>query len=312
LAGSFQPTPSFFDFLISLMLIINFIKETYIKEIFFVFYILFLWSVTFLIKPKREYRNIWLGILTIWSLISVFIHSYILSQESITFRYKNMYLMSEGFIYIICGVLFLSLLVRYSTNIKFIYFLSPILAIPWFFEFIKDQHLTPFVALFIALLIYCLWKRKIWAFMLMFWSGLTYFGLNYSYILNKFRFKIPIMGELVRQIIQHPFVGSGFNKTLSPDNMIFLDKQQLWLWRYNDFLNLGAQLGIVALFCSLFFISGILSRIRANWHLILAITMILIMSSQSIMFFADKAVTYLFLTGLIILNSYKKEAADVV
>lgn len=311
LAGCFQPAPSLFDFLISLVLVINFIPETYIKEIFFVFYTLLLLCFSFMIKPKRDYRSIWLGLITIWSLVSVFIHSYFLSKESITFRYKNMYLMSEGFIYILVGVLLLYMLVRYTTNIKFMYFLTPILLMPWFFEFSVESHLTPFVALFCALLIFFIWKKNKWASCLMFWSGLIYFGLNYAHILSRFRFKIPIMSDLIKQIIQHPFVGSGFNKTLSPDNMVFLDKQQLWLWRYNDFLNLGAQLGILALILCAGFAIENLRRIKINIHLILAITMILIMSAQSIMPFVDKAVTYIFLTGLFIVSSYKKEELNV-
>jgi hypothetical protein len=303
----FQPAPSLFDFLISLMLVINFIQETYIKEIFFVFYTLLLLCLTFIFKPKRNYQNIWLGLIAIWSLIGVFIHSFILSKESIVFRYKNMYLMSEGFIYILVGILFLYILIKYTTNIKFLYFLFPVLIMPWVYEFKKDSHFTPFVALFLALLIFFLIKKRYWISMLMFWAGLVYFGLNYTAVLGRFAYKIPVMKGLVKQIIQHPFVGSGFNHTLDYNNMIFLEKAQKWLWRYNDFLNIGAQLGIIASIFCLIFTFLTLIRIKINIHLILAITMILIMSVQSIMFFVDKAVTYIFLTGLFIVSSYKKE-----
>ena len=311
LADSFRPAPSFFDFLVSLILVINFIPQTYKKEIFFVFYTLFLFCLTFIVKPRRNYRSIWLSLIAVWSLLSVFIHSYILSKESIVFRYKNMYLMSEGFIYILAGILLLYILVKYTTNIRFLFFLTPILLMPWFFEFSVENHLTPFAALYLALIIYFLIKRRRWITLLMGWGGIILFCFKHTHILTRFRFKIPVISELLSQIAQHPFIGNGFNKTLNPDNMVFLDKQQLWLWRYNDFLNLGTQLGVISLVLCLGFVFETLIRIKIGWHLVLAITMILVMSFQSIMPFVDKAVTYIFLTGLFIVSSYKKEELNV-
>lgn len=300
----FSPAPSCFDFLISLMLVINFIKTTYIKEIFFIFYTLFLWCISLMIKPKRNYTNIWLVTLLIWSLISVFIHSYLIYTESIIFRYKNMYLMSEGFIYILCGVMFLNLLIKYSTNLKFLYLLIPILSMPWFFEFSVENHLTPIFALAAAILIYSIIKKIRWCSILMMWIGIIYFGLNYQHILNRFRFKIPVMKALVLQIINHPFIGNGFNKTLNYDNMIFLQDKQLWLWRYNDFLNIGSYLGIIGLICAIMFVYGETVKL-SGIKLVITFAMILIMSFQSIMFFVDKAVAYLFITGLFIYNTEK-------
>lgn len=305
----FNPLPSFFDFLISLMLIINFIQADYIKEIFFVFYTLFLLCLTFVLKPEREYKNFWLGVLAIWALGSVFIHSFFLSKESITFQYKNMYLMSEGFIYILAGILFLTILIRYSTNLKFLFLLSPLLLKPWIFDFSKDSHLTPFVALYLSILIYSLIKKKNYASSILFWSGLFIFTIKHNFIITKFRFKIPVMKELLDQITRHPIVGNGFNESFSPYNkMILIPNQQFqWFWRYNDFLNLGSQLGAIALILSVLFALSTLKNIKSGFYLILAITMLLIMSSQSIMFFTDKATTCLLLIGLIILSSYKKE-----
>lgn len=312
LVGCFQPAPSVFDIFIAFILIINFIPETYIKEIFFVFYTWFLLCLTFMFKAKRQYSNVWLGLLVLWSLVNVFIHSYFISQESITFKYKNMYLMSEGFIYIICGAIFLNIVVRYSKNIKFIYLLSPVLLMPWFFEFSKDHHLTPFVALFLSLIIYSVIKKRLWVSFLLLAPGLVYFYIKHTWVLSKFRFKIPMVKELVSQIIQHPFVGSGFNKTLNADNMVFLFKENLWLWKYNDFLNIGSQLGITALILCVLLAFKILNTMKSGVCFVLSLTLILIMSAQSIMFFVDKAVSYLLLTGMFVVNNYKKEAINVM
>ena len=48
----------------------------YQRQIFFVFYCIFLISLTIFLKPYRNYTSIPLALLVIWSLISVFIHSY--------------------------------------------------------------------------------------------------------------------------------------------------------------------------------------------------------------------------------------------
>lgn len=318
--GWFQPAPSVFDFCISFILIINVFRQKFHKEIFFVFYVFFLLILTFMTKQKRDYKNIWISILACWSLLGVFIHSYILSQESIVFRYKNMYLMSEGFIYILTGAILLFIIVRYATNLKFLYVLFPVLLIPWFHEFyhegIFEFHLTPFIALFISILIYLIIKKRFIISSLLVSFGVFFSFANWQYVGGKFVYKIPVIKQILSLIFRHPFVGTGFNKTLSPDNMIqvphITNNAPVWLWRYNDFLNITSQLGILAFICCVFFIMGTARKIGKEPRLILFIAMVLMMSAQSIMPFVDKAVTYLLLTGLFIIESYKKEEQNVV
>ena len=163
------------------------------------------------------------------------------------------------------------------------------------------------MALSLALLAWLILKKKYRVSLIIILGGILFIFCQYGWLMNRFRFKIPVLTSLIKQIIQHPFVGSGFNHTLSPDNMVFIDSQQIWLWRYNDFLNLTSQLGLISLISCVGFCIVTLRRIKNDFNFFIAVMMILVMTAKSIMPFIDKAVTYILLTGLFIVFDYKKE-----
>jgi hypothetical protein len=138
--------------------------------------------------------------------------------------------------------------------------------------------------------------------------GSIVFLLNYNSIIGYFSTRILMFKELIKDILSHPFIGTGFNKTLNPDNMKFIiEGRNGWLWRYNDTISLGAYIGIFAIICLVWFMIETVRKIGFNYHLVIFLTIILISSFQMTVFFVEKAVSCLLLTGLCLVQSYPKE-----
>lgn len=98
-----------------------------IQGVFFCFGIFALLGLSFFCKKQREYRNPFLGFFILWSLINVFIHSFDISlSRGVTSYFIDYCLMSEGFIYILCGSILFYLIVSYKKNFNIVY---PILAL---------------------------------------------------------------------------------------------------------------------------------------------------------------------------------------
>ncbi len=156
----FIPHPTFFDICVGLFILVPWIKGDSGRSIFIVFYSAFLVCLSMTMRPKRQYRSLPLSLLAIWSLINVFIHSYDLSPTSGSFLYKNYYLMIEGFLFILFGILFIRTVVRYSTNIKFMFFLIPVALWPWYKGLVHTGSATPLVALGISIVLYLFLRKR--------------------------------------------------------------------------------------------------------------------------------------------------------
>jgi len=316
LADLFRPAPSLFDVFAMGILSVNFLKDSFQREIFFIFYIIFLLSFAASLKEKRHYQNIWLTLILLWSFAGVFIHSFYIYKGSITMRYLNLYLLSEGFIYILFGVLFFVTVIRYSTNIRFVYLLSPILLIPWIkdhsMQFFADygRH-TLIVSFLLSVLIY-LFLRKKYKFLsviILFLTVLLFF--KFDVIRSRFLCRPYVFEYLIKSIINHPFVGAGFNKGLAPDNAIF---GGYWggVYKHNDYLSIGAYLGLPIVFFIIMFVRRTIRDIKLSIWLIPFLTIAIMSFFQMTMFDIAKAVSCVFITILCVLRAYKKkEALDV-
>src|SRR3990167_4261621 len=87
------------------------------QRIFFVFGVFTLLIVSFFSQKKLEYNNKYLGCLMFLSLLSVFMHSYKASfSGSYIAQWANFALLSEGFIYILCGCLLYRLIIEQYTE----------------------------------------------------------------------------------------------------------------------------------------------------------------------------------------------------
>lgn len=149
-----ETRPSFFDiglYIFSFLAPIFFLGTWNLnmaQGLFFIFGVFALLGLSFMSKRKREYNDWILGFLILWSLTNVFIHSFRFSlKDNPVSNFMNFAIMSEGFIYILCGVLLFWLIVNYKNRFNIVY---PILAINIFnFVFAILQKLG----------IYPIWKN---------------------------------------------------------------------------------------------------------------------------------------------------------
>ena len=90
-----------------------------IQDIFFCFGIFALLGLSFICPKQREYYNPYLGIFVLYSILNLLIHTFNYSlTSSISSSFINYCLMSEGFIYILCGSILIYLIVSYSKEFK--------------------------------------------------------------------------------------------------------------------------------------------------------------------------------------------------
>ncbi len=156
----FKPKPSFFDVCVAGLLYMPWIRGNWNRSVFFILYIIFIVLFSLYLRPKREYRSLPLMLLAMWSFLGMFIHSFIMSPNPGSNFHTTYILMIEGFLYILCGILFIRTVVIYSTNIRFIYILLPVGMIPWFDDFVRVGSLTPVAALGVAIVIYLFLRSR--------------------------------------------------------------------------------------------------------------------------------------------------------
>lgn len=339
-----NPRPSFFDFLVGGFLFITMFGNDWQRGMFLVFYSAFLVIVSLLIKPKRDYKSLPLVLLTLWSLIGAFIHSFEIYQNSITIRYVNFYMMIEGFIYILFGVLFIHTIIRYSTNLKFIFLLIPFAIIPWFSGLVHTGSTTPMAALGIAIVVYLfLSKRLIWGICALI-SGIVGVWLNWSWICMKFVCRplawyqlivnifyrpercfdgsiidsgiqlSPILQELLKKrpllLEIKPWLasifGGGFENSIN-NNYMWVDKDTFgWIYMHNDYFHLAQCLGPIVLIFLTWFIINCFKRIGRSIYIIPFLAIVLICFFQLTMFQPGKAGIYL-LIGTVALSIRRNE-----
>lgn len=289
-----------FDILVLGTLFINVLQDDFQKQMFFVFYSLFLFCLSLGKKEIRGYRSLPLALLLVWSLVGVFIHSF-------DVRLNVAMHLFEGFIYIFAGVLLLQTCIKHMKSIWLIWCFIPILLVPWRRPGPPNHTLLCSVAL--AIIIYLFLKRRYILGVL----GTSIFTVvsvvTYPILSKYFACRIPIFDNLLHQIVQHPFVGTGFNKTLSYDNMVF-HPYWGWLYRHNDYLSIGAFIGVASTLLIIAFIVSSLKRIRTSIYLIPFLIIVIMCMFQMTMFKVDKAISCILITSLCLAQT-TREVGDV-
>ncbi len=340
----FIPRPTLFDLCVGLFILIPWIKGDSGRSIFIVFYSAFLVCLSMTMRPKRQYKSLPLSLLAIWSLINVFIHSCDLSPY--IFHYKNYYLMIEGFLFILFGVLFLTTVVKYSTNIKFVFFLIPVALWPWYKGLVRIGSATPLAALGIAIVLYLfLSKRLRWGIVASLW-GITGMVLNWPWLCMKFRCRPYVMGQLLKNMFYHPvrkdainildpgiqlssflqkfleskfpnfdavikpwtasIWGTGFSDYVNK-TYTWVDRRNFgWVHRQNDLLSLGEFIGPIALMFVVWFIINSFRQIGIQPALIAFMAVVLICSFQLTMFDPGEAGVMLMIGTLALTEGIKR------
>lgn len=231
-------------------------KRDVTQTLYFVYGIIVLFILSLFSKPKRSLKFGLGGIFLLWALAMMLIHSKI-SDSSVTYRYLNFYLMSEGFIYLLFAVLLYKLVYGYADSLPCLWIALGIFLV----KAIAYKSFTPIASFAICSLIYTsIKKRYLWALIISILSGI-FITSNYSYILAKWSCRIPGWLTTIKEIAQYPFIGSGFDTGLM-NNMI--QGATGWVFRHNDYLNIAKDLGLPALMMIGVFLFGFFRKFRCN------------------------------------------------
>lgn len=285
---------SLFDVIIAGMMFITFVPK-HLAGFFFVFYSIFVVMVSMALKRKREIDGKWLFLICYASLISLFVHQEInVSQDGFMLQCLNTMVMFEGFIYVLFGCLFIKTAIEYSSNLKLCFWTLPIVLIPSSISHASHGRITPIVALGISLIVYLALKRKYLISAIAFFICSFGLAINWNWVVFKFACRPMVFIELLKEIKLHPFVGSGFNQTLSLDNMIAVqgNNNTVWgmLYRHNDILSIGGFLGVVAIIGAIGFVVWAIKRTGVSIYAVTIWTILLTSLFQMTMFDISKAV----------------------
>lgn len=339
-----DPVPSIFDLCVAGLLFIPRLGDEWNKGTFLISYSAFLVALGLMMKPKREYRNIPLSLIAIWSLINVFIHSFEVSARQITFAIVNYELMMEGFLYIFLAALFIITVVRHATNLKFIYIIIPFAIIPWFLGLVHQGSTTPVAALGIAIIVYLFVSKRRVIGLLCSITGIVGAVLNWKWICMKWACRPLIWHQLAKNVVYRevryidgqvidpgmqlsPFLeefikgkplliqvkpwlasifGGGFENTIN-NKYMWVDKDLFgWSYMQNDFLHFGQCLGPVALILLAWFIIDCFRKIGCSVYAIPFLTVVLICFFQLTMWQPGKAGIYLLIGTVSLFEGLKR------
>jgi len=342
----FNPMPSLFDICVGGLLLYVYINVRWGVGLFFVFYTTFLFILSFSMTPKREYKNKALTFFVLWALLNMFIHSFAIYPKSQTMYYLNFYMMMEGFIYVLFAAIFIVTVIKYSTNIRYIYILLPFSMITWFPRFIRTGSTTPVAALGVAIVMYLLLsKRWIPSFIAIF-GGIVMTVLNWPWICMKFACRPYVWKELIGNSFYHPvkifqdsivdpgitlspgletfltnhlpdfanikpwlasIFGAGFSQWLNTNYIWVVMDDYGWLYRHSDYGALAVDLGPIGLCLLVWVLIICLKRIGIRPSLVIFMMILLTCGFQVTMYLPEKMFVYL-LMGVVVLKE-KKEAA---
>lgn len=309
--GAGNRLPSVFDVLVAGMLGITFLPDIFLQGTFFVFYSIFIFSLTLFMKPRREFVSLPLACIVLWALGMVFTHNKVnVVPDSIINYYFNVSIMFEGFIYILVGVMLFRSVVIYSKNPNFIFALIPIALIPLIKNSIYLGSISLIAAFTVSIIIYLFLNREKFIAMALSAIGIATAILIWPWIVLKFTCRPYVWIELGKQIIEHPFIGRGFNHTLIPDSMVWIRKigqvTYGWIYAHNDYLNLGACLGAIVLVFLAWFVVESLRRIGKTIYIIPFLTIVLTSFFQITMFLPYKAAICILTASICIKENIKE------
>jgi len=330
------PCPSFFDLLVSGLVFVIYFKNPLNQALFFVNYSILIFLVTLFMKPKRQYRNVFLYALGIWSLLSVFIHQrVIVVPDCVINAYFNKSFMSEGFLYVLTGILVIRSIVMYGKNMNFIYIFALVAYLSFLPAMQYRGSMTPMMAIFVSVAVWGLLQKKfvhnligiglsiigasvaymnwtwlslkfrcrpdVWAYL---WNDMwkldtSFYSRNPIYIFNEY---IPM--QIAEKI--HWVFGNGFCKFLWGNMVSMPEKGWNWLYRQNDILSFGNYLGVPALILLTFFILSSLKVIGKKPALIGFLAIVIICWFQMTMFYPDKGALCLLVGSICIKNSMEE------
>jgi len=309
-----NPRPTLFDIVAVVGVIgMGFVIED-LKGLYLIFYSITIVCLGFHQRLQRNIRASGLALIALCGLTNLFLHSFAIYYKSITFQYLNVYLMLEGFIYILFGSLLFYTLATKGNNLRLFAITLPIAALGWIKYGLHGGQISVFFALLVGFIVYLALQRRFILLHLLICLALCVIifcplkiGGNDTHLLGwmkmKFSLRPAAWMELYKLIWVHPFIGEGFNKFIGQDNNSIV----LWnstktvvmncLYRQNDYLNIAVLYGAPILIAIGVFIKEGFSRLRNSWMLAPFMAICILAFVQMTFFCPDKALVLLCTTA---------------
>jgi len=282
-----------------------------LQNSYFTFGVLGLFIISeFILIKRRSFRNVWAGVVASISLSSIFLHNYYISD--FTEKFAAFSLMSEGFIYILCGILFLKVVYEHGSNRLRDYPVLWGILLIWVIRAVIEKSFSPIVSLVIVTVIY-FFRRKQYTIAYFMFLPIMVGILNFWYQMwLKLQCRIWTNIILIKDIFSHP-LGQGFNNSLN-GNVIFCDMFVKWgkmfnaldnteagslIYPHNDFLNIAKDLGIPVLICVIIGLLFFLKGARDEPLTYLCIAVLLMSCVQTTWYFPNNAVIFIPLFGIL-------------
>ena len=256
------------------------------KSVFLVYSSIFLICLSMCLKPRREYKSIPLMILAVWSLSCVFRYNYYVGSASSA--WMNWNLMNEGFIYVFFGVLLIRTVVVYAKAYRWYYIPIGMMFLLYIrIALIGDASgmwsMTPLMAPCMAVVVMLYARRKWFLFTVATLLAITLALSKWvvdkdryiPWIVYKFKMR-PIMWtnmiagycnpkmEFQPGLMDRPF-GRGFSHLWNNrPGWFWSGPLDGWAFIQNDLIELGRNLGIIAMGCALWFFIDLLSKGKHN------------------------------------------------
>jgi len=103
---------------------------------------------------------------------------------------------------------------------------------------------TGALALGLVAVFYYLYKKEWLKLSAVISASILFIIFHYNLLWQKFLIRMELWGITLKEIISHPFLGSGFDNSLS-FNMVYSRLNRGFTYRHNDFLNIARDLGVI-------------------------------------------------------------------
>lgn len=299
-----NPCPTLLDLCIVLGIAGMGFAPQCLQGFYFCFYSAFIVVMSFRYQDVRKIDNSSLTLLCLLSLTGLFIHSFEYTPKSISFQYLNFYMMFEGFIYVFAGCLLFSVVASKAKNLRLLFLTLPFCLLKTIDSFIYSGRGSIIFAIAIALIVYLLMNKKFtWASAIL-TASIFFFILKHDWFLMKWRCRLPLWHDMYFNLWKHPFIGTGFNKLLVPDNMmVSASWGRTWLFKHNDYLNILNVLGVFAIIPITMFMWNVLNIVKRSWYFVPCLGIAILMFVQMTIFRGDMALAIVVFLGLAVVEN---------
>ena len=299
-----------------------------LQALWLVFGTTILMGVSLACSKRREYKSLPLALLTLWTLVNVYIHTFrpMLDPENLAVAVGHAWLtwevMCEGFVYIFFAVFLIRTIATYAKSWGW-YYLPLIFSFTMAYDYTfakgmtpGDWSMTPILAVCIGgtLTLVRIKKTRIWANIPLI-MGIVAVVYKWNYIWKVKWVSRPDFWKVALQRLHlSKYLGHGFYHTVNTkDGLVAprLEGSQVayvierWGmgWRQNDLLEYGEYAGAIGMLLVAWFFIHTLWKGKPGFAYFLALSMSIMCLVQRTMFFPNKAGIVLIALSLLILET---------